>query len=100
MDIQNNNNETQQNRPTSGRSITSLVLGILSLGIPYIGLILGIIGIVFSKKAFREIEQYNYNGKGMAIAGLVTSIVGCAIYGIIILIFIIILISAALSSNL
>ncbi|MBS4175228.1 DUF4190 domain-containing protein [Bacillus sp. FJAT-49736] len=98
MDIQKNNNENQQNT-TSGSSITALVLGILSLVIPYVGLILGIVGIVFSKKAFREIEQYKYNGKGMAVAGLVTSIVGCAIYGIIILILIIIGIFAGVSSN-
>lgn len=78
----------QQNRQTSGKSIASLVLGILSIVIPYIGLILGIIGIVLSRMAFKEIDQNNYNGKGMAIAGLTTSIIGCAIYAIFILLLI------------
>ncbi|WP_445506503.1 DUF4190 domain-containing protein [Niallia sp. 03190] len=71
MTTENNNNDYGKTQnPTSGKAIASLVLGILSLVIPYVGLILGIIGIVLAKKAFYEIAQLNYNGKGMAIAGL------------------------------
>ncbi|MEQ2527879.1 DUF4190 domain-containing protein [Bacillaceae bacterium CLA-AA-H227] len=99
MDLEKNNNQYHQNRTTSGNSIASLVLGILSVIIPYIGFILGIIGIVISRKAFREIAQNNYDGKGMAIAGLTTSIVGCALYGLIIIILLIIGGSAAIFSN-
>lgn len=85
----NNTQHGQPQRPTSGKAIASLVLGILSLIIPYVGLIVGIIGIVYAKNAFNEIAQFNYNGRGMAVAGLTTSIVGCALYGIIIFILII-----------
>ncbi|MCU9613163.1 DUF4190 domain-containing protein [Caldibacillus lycopersici] len=87
MDGQYDNHQYPQYRPTSGNAIAALVLGILSLIIPYIGLVLGIIGIVLARKALREIQQQNLNGKGMAVAGLTTSIIGCAIYGFIIVVF-------------
>ncbi len=86
----NGTEQGQPQRATSGKSIASLVLGILSLVIPYVGLVLGIVGIVLSKNALNEISKFNYNGRGMAIAGLTTSIIGCALYGLIILFLIVI----------
>ncbi|WP_256358578.1 DUF4190 domain-containing protein [Bacillus sp. sid0103] len=79
---------------TNGKAIASMVLGILSLVLPYIGLILGIIGIVLAKKSFAEIDVNKQSGRGMAIAGLTTSIIGVAIYGLL-LIFITIGIATA-----
>jgi hypothetical protein len=74
---------------TNGKSIAALVLGILSIMLPYIGFIIGIIAIVFSAISLKEIKKKQEQGRGMAIAGLVCGIVGTAIYAIIILVFII-----------
>lgn len=57
-------------------SVTSLTLGIISIIIPIIGLVLGVIGIVFSKRSMKEIESTNEDGRGLAIAGSICSIVG------------------------
>ncbi|CQR46411.1 hypothetical protein BN1058_00671 [Paraliobacillus sp. PM-2] len=73
----------------SGKAIASLVLGILSIIIPWIGFVLGIIAIVLANKAFKEIAHYQLGGRGMAVAGLTTGIVGTAIYGLMLLLFII-----------
>ncbi len=81
-------NEPQAHQPTSNKAIASLVLGILSIIIPYIGLIIGIIAIVIAKKAFNEIDKFGYNGRGLATAGLITGIIGCALYAFIIFLFI------------
>jgi hypothetical protein len=64
---------------TNNSSVISLTVGILSLFIPFIGLILGIIGIVFSRKAVKQINKTNENGRGLATAGLICSIVGIII---------------------
>lgn len=61
---------------TNNNSVISLTLGILSMLIPFIGLILGISGIIFSSKAVKEINTTNANGRGLATAGLICSIVG------------------------
>ncbi len=83
--IEQANQTTVNQVTTNGKSIAGMVLGILSIVSPYVGLILGIIGIVLSKKALDEIKISNEQGKGMAVAGLVTSIVGVSIYALIIL---------------
>lgn len=83
-----NENPTQPAK-TNGKAIAALVLGITSLIIPYIGLILGIIAIVFANQAIKMIKQTKEAGHGMAVAGLVCGIVGVAIYGLIIILFII-----------
>lgn len=74
---------------TNGKSIASLVLGILSIVIPYVGFILGIVAIVFSSLSLKEIKRTGEQGKGLSIAGLVCGIIGTVLYGIILLIVII-----------
>jgi hypothetical protein len=71
--------------PTNGNAITGLIFGILSVTCVCAGLPIGAIGIVFSCIA---LSQLNHNpgqkGKGMAIAGLVLSVIGvliCLGYG-------------------
>jgi hypothetical protein len=58
---------------TSGKAITSLVLGILSFCVPLIltipGLILGVLGLADANKG-------KATGKGLAIAGIFTNVVG------------------------
>lgn len=74
---------------TNGKSIAAMVLGILSLIIPYIGLIFGIIAIVMASLSFKEIRRTGEQGRGMAVAGLVCGIIGTALYTIILLVVII-----------
>ncbi|MRN54415.1 DUF4190 domain-containing protein [Paenibacillus monticola] len=73
---------------TNGKSIAALVLGILSIVIPYIGLLFGIIAIIFSAISFKEIRMGNEQGRGLAIAGLVCGIVGTILYAVIIVLII------------
>lgn len=73
---------------TSGKAITSLILGIISLitlpigGIivlGIVGLFSGILAIVFSSLSFKEIKRVQVRGRGMAIAGLVCGIVSTSV---------------------
>lgn len=74
---------------TNGKAVTALVLGILSIVVPYIGFILGIIAIIFGKNAMAEIRSTHESGHGLALTGLICGIVGVAIYGLIIILLII-----------
>lgn len=65
---------------TNSNSVISLPLGILSILIPLIGLILGIVGVVFSRKALKEIGETNENGRGLAIFGMICSVIGIAVH--------------------
>ncbi|WP_410771801.1 DUF4190 domain-containing protein [Fontibacillus sp. BL9] len=73
---------------TNGKSIASLVLGILSIVIPYVGFLMGIVAIVFASLSFKELKRTGEQGRGLSIAGLVCGIIGTAIYGIILLLLI------------
>lgn len=72
--------ETYVPPKTNGKSIAGLVLGILSLILPYIGFFIGIGAIVFSAVSLKEIKRRQEKGKGMAIAGLVCGIVAVSLY--------------------
>ena len=61
---------------TNSTSIVALTLGILSILIPSLGLILGIIGLAVYRKARNEMLLTGESGKGLAISGLICSIVG------------------------
>lgn len=69
MAIKNNKNQT------SGLAIASLVLGIVSF-FPLIGVILGILAIVFGFIARSNIKRYNLKGLGFATAGIILGILG------------------------
>lgn len=75
-----------ENNQQNGMAICGLVLGIVSvvfsfLGIwAWIGLVTGIVGIITSVKG-RKIE----NKKGLATAGMVLSIIGTSLSGILFL---------------
>ena len=64
---------------TNSKAIISLTLGILSIVIPLIGLIPGVLGLIFSRKATKEIVKTNENGKGLATSGLICSVLGIVI---------------------
>lgn len=69
---------------SNGMAITSLVLGILSIVSCWLGVVLGILAVVFSIVARKQISAQapgTMTGTGMATAGLVTGIVGTLIWG-------------------
>ncbi|WP_313894543.1 DUF4190 domain-containing protein [Psychrobacillus sp.] len=69
----------EKTQTNNSNSVISLTLGILSILIPYIGLILGVIGIVVLRKATKEIVKTDEGGRGLATSGLICSIVGIII---------------------
>lgn len=61
---------------TNSNSVVALTLGILSILVPFLGFILGIIGVVFYYKAKNEIALTGEGGQGFAVSGMICSIVG------------------------
>tara|TARA_Y100001960_G_C14172738_1_gene586276 strand:- start:144 stop:410 length:267 start_codon:yes stop_codon:yes gene_type:complete len=63
----------------AGMGIASMVCGILSLvlwWVPFLGLILGVLGCIFGGNGIRLANLGEAGGKGMSIAGLVTGVIG------------------------
>lgn len=81
-------NTTQNSNSNAGKTlgITGMILGIITVIVSFIpclgmyALIPGIVGLILS---IISINQANKAGasKGMAIAGLICSVIGCAIAG-------------------
>ena len=69
----------EKTQTNNSNSVISLTLGILSILIPFIGLILGVIGVVVSRKATKEIMKTDEGGSGLATSGLIFSVVGIII---------------------
>ncbi len=70
-----------QQTQSNGKSVASLILGVLSLIMPAIGLLFAIIGLCLAISARRESNQqqpyaYAGNDRGLAKAGMVCSIIG------------------------
>lgn len=63
----------------NSKSIISIIFGILSMIVPYIGLIFGIVGIIFCTKSIREVKKTREQGKGIAITRGFLSTVGLCI---------------------
>ncbi|MBL1092622.1 MULTISPECIES: DUF4190 domain-containing protein [Streptomyces] len=78
-----------QPQPTSGKAVASMVTGIASLVIPFIGIVTGPLAIVLGTRARSEIQRTGQKGDGLAIAGLVTGIIGCVGYAIFLVLLII-----------
>ena len=74
------------NNAPNGKAIASLVLGIMSIltSSVFIGFVLGIVGCVLGVKARNEIPE-GAPGRGLATGGLVCSIVGAVLGGILVL---------------
>lgn len=73
---------------TNGKSIATLVLGICSIIIPYIGFLPGIVGIILGALSLKEIKLSGEQGRGLALGGLICSIIGTILWGIILLLII------------
>ena len=66
-----------------GFAITSMVLGIVSIFTACFGIVFGIVAIIFGVVANNGMKQSkNFDGKGMATAGLVTGILGAMSAGL------------------
>ncbi|MEM4997193.1 DUF4190 domain-containing protein [Priestia sp. SB1] len=63
----------------NSKSIISILFGVLSMIVPYIGLIFGVIGIVFCTKSMKEMKSTRERGKSIAVTGGVLSTVGLVI---------------------
>jgi hypothetical protein len=64
---------------TSGLAVAALVLGILALlsfWLAPVGIVLGVLAVLFGAMAMGRTKEGGQGGRGMAIAGLVTGIVG------------------------
>ena len=75
-------------RPTNGFAIAGMVLGIISIMTTYpcCGIPFNILGIIFSGVALTQFKANpKQDGKGMAIAGLICSILSVLLIGILIL---------------
>lgn len=57
-------------------ALISLVFGVISLFLSLYGIFFGIIGFVLALHTIRKAENRERAGKGMAIGGLATSIIG------------------------
>jgi len=77
----------EEKKLPQGLSIAGMVLGIVglvfSLGgcTALVGIICGVVGIILSGIAFKKCGEGTQGGKGMAIAGLATGIIA-VLYGI------------------
>ncbi|MBT2285057.1 DUF4190 domain-containing protein [Paenibacillus polymyxa] len=82
---------------TNSKSIAALVLGILSIVIPYMGLLIGIVAIIIASISLKEIKNRMEQGRGLAIAGLVCGIISVALY--VLLIAFVLLFTFAVTSS-
>ncbi|MBH0231263.1 DUF4190 domain-containing protein [Halobacillus yeomjeoni] len=72
----------------NSKALTSLTFGILSLFIPIVGLILGLLGVRYANLSLTEISSTGEDGRNVALSGKVCSIVGlCIQIGALVLIF-------------
>ncbi|MFG6149855.1 DUF4190 domain-containing protein [Halobacillus sp. B23F22_1] len=61
-----------------GTALASLILGILSILFPVIGLILGVMGVIYGKKVVKNFEA-DYQYAGIAKGGLICSTIGISL---------------------
>jgi hypothetical protein len=78
----------------SGFGVASLVLGIVSIVLPYLGFICGIVAIVLARKQRKVFRE------PLSTAGLITGIIGTALWGLTITILIVVLVGVAVSEGL
>lgn len=79
---------------TNGKSIATLVLGIVSIIIPYVGFLPGIVGIILGILSLKELKASGEQGRGLSIAGLICSIIGTLLWLVVLLIVVIVVIFA------
>jgi len=72
--------------PTHGPAVASMVLGIVSLVIWYLGIVTGVIGLVLGASSLKHCQPNGpKKGRGMAIAGITCSIIALSIWLIVLI---------------
>jgi hypothetical protein len=74
-----------QATPYNGQAIAAMVLGILGIIFGFIYLVIPILAIIFGGVAMGGQKKMGAKPSGMAIAGLVTGIVGASLWALIFL---------------
>ena len=74
---------------TNSNSITAFTLGILSIILPFIGLALGIIGLVIANKAINEVVQSSEKSSSLAVSGRILSVIGICVQALFIVLAVI-----------
>jgi hypothetical protein len=71
-------------QPRSNMALTGMILGIVGLctSVLYVGGVIGIVGLIFSIIGIRAVNRAGLAGKGMAITGLITSIIAIIVNAI------------------
>jgi len=70
----------EENGQFNTNAVISLTMGILSvMFFPFIGWILGLVGLVYGNRSLRQIEDTNEKGKNLAVVGKTCSIVGISL---------------------
>lgn len=67
---------SSMNAGVNSYAATSLTLGILSILVPFLGVIFGVTGAVLSKKAKIEVAFSGEAGRSLAVAGSICSVIG------------------------
>jgi hypothetical protein len=70
-------------RKTNGMAVAGMVLGIVSLvlfWVWFLAPVLAVLGIIFSGVGISQCNQLRQDGKGMAVAGLVCSLISAAFW--------------------
>lgn len=68
---------------TNNKAIAALVLGILAIVVPFAGMIIGVVAIVFAGLALKELKYFGGQGRGLAFAGLICGIIGTVLYSLV-----------------
>ena len=68
---------------SNGHGIAGLVLGICSFITPYLGIVVGIVGIVLSRKGLNRSKLEGAPYRRLAMAGFVLSIVGTSLHALV-----------------
>jgi hypothetical protein len=72
--------------PYKGTAIASMVLGICSLVLCYVGLVTGIIGLILGATSLKDCApRGQLRGRGMAISGIVCSIIALGFWLVVII---------------
>jgi len=60
----------------NSKAIICLILGSITVVLPILGIVTGIMGIIYYSKAKKDMQLTGESGEGISVTGLVLSIVG------------------------
>jgi uncharacterized BrkB/YihY/UPF0761 family membrane protein len=76
-----------QKTPSKGMAIASMILGIISLVAPGLNFITGLVAVILGSIAVHQGKGTDWDGRGMAIAGVVTGTISIILYLLLICLF-------------